>query len=144
MDKERENTSVPERTKRRPSRLVFLAAALYHGLLAIIFLTGFVLTLFNHPVTQKYIQLYELAQIKLILLSGATSLCFTGQITGIIKLWQSKIIGIYIYIISFVLILSLQLWIQSINWINFAISSFFLILLILQSKKILRQKKVKL
>lgn len=126
--------------KPKLSKTLFFSAAIYHGLLAIIFLFGFVLVLTNHPVTQKYVEQYDLPQLNLIFISGVSALCFICQITGIIQLWRFKIIGLYIYIISFVAIIALQLWIQDINWINFTISGSFFILLLIQSKQFHRKK----
>lgn len=96
--------------------LICLIAFVYSGLLAVIFLTGIILSSGFSNTINTYIALYELSAMQIFLLSTVGFLLFGISFWGVWKIYHLKRSGLYIFLLAGLLLIILQLSKSMINW----------------------------
>ena len=105
--------------------LICLIALAYNGLLTLVFFFGILMSLGMGNTLMTYAELYNLPSNKILLVSISGFLLFGVSFWGILKIYKLQILGLYIYLISSILLIILQLTQGFINWYYFGVFLFF-------------------
>ncbi len=136
-------TDVDKRLTKRPKflTLVCLIALVYSGLLTLVFLSGIFLSLGAGDIIITYADLYELPRSRIIVASIAGFLLFGVSFWGILKIYHLQRMGFYIFLITGLLLVLLQLTQGFVNWYFFTVYIVFSIIFLLFFKRLSPKKK---
>lgn len=136
-------TDVEKRLTKRPKflTLVCLIALVYCGLLTLVFLSGIFLSLGVGDIITTYADLYELPRSRILIASIAGFLLFGVSFWGILKIYHLQRMGFYIFLITGLLLVLLQLTQGFVNWYFFTVYVAFSIIFLLFFKRLSPKKK---
>jgi hypothetical protein len=96
--------------------LVCLIALAYNGLLVLVFFYGVLMSLGLGQTLLTYAELYELSSLKILSVSIAGFILFGVSFWSILKIYQMRRSGFYIFLITGILLIILQVSQGFVNW----------------------------
>jgi hypothetical protein len=135
--------AVDNQITKRPKLLTLfcLIALAYNGLLTLVFFFGILMSLGLGNTMMTYAELYELSGTKILLVSISGFLLFCISFWGVLKIYRLQILGLYIYLITGILLIILQLTQGFINWYYFGVFLFFSLFFSLHIRRFYQGKR---
>ena len=134
---------VDKRLAKRPKflTLVCLIALVYNGLLTLVFLSGILLSLGLENVLTTYAELYELSSSQILIISIAGFILFGTSFWGVLKIYNLRRAGLYIFLTTGLLLVLAQLTQGLVNWYFISVYLFFTIVFLLFFKRLSPHKR---
>ncbi len=115
----------------------------YYGLISLIFLIAFIAVLFNNKLIKIYSEQYGILKEGFLLQGLFAFVLFGLSLISMILIWQRKKIGIFILAGSNIILIIIQLFSESLNWINILVTTIIVIITLIFIKKVQEIRKVK-
>ncbi|MCK4570251.1 MAG: hypothetical protein KAT76_08165 [Bacteroidales bacterium] len=124
--------SKPDKPK-RPFFLSFLCVVgfTYTSLFSLLFLLGMLYATGISGILNKYLQLYDLSRLNFFLFSIAGFIIFFSAFVGILLMWKMQKLGFYIYTISAIIFLAMELVIAGFYLPDILIHALFILLFLI-------------
>ncbi len=117
-------------------RLACYIGFIYFGLISLIFLIAFAAIIFNHELIKIYSDQYGIVKEGLLLTPILAFILFGLSFYSILLIWLRKKYGVYILISANIVITIVQLFYDSVNWMNILITLIIAIITFSYSKKL--------
>ena len=134
---------VDSQLTKRPKFLTLacLIALAYNGLLMLVFFFGILMSLGLGQTLMTYAELYELSSLKILAVSLAGFILFGISFWSIVKIYLLQRPGYYIFLISGVLLIILQISQGFVNWYFLSVFLLFSLIFSLYVRLLSANKK---
>ena len=109
---------------------------IYYGLISLIFLIAFTAILFNNKLIKIYSEQYGIVKESFLLTTLIAFVLFGLSFYSILLIWFRKKNGVYLLLVANILLIIVQLFSDSLNWINILITLIIAIIAFSYRKKI--------
>lgn len=135
---------MPEPGVKRPFFLTFLCIIgfTYTILFSILFLMGMLYSTGISGILDKYLQIYDFSRMNFFFFSLGGFLIFFTSFIGVFLMWKMQWLGFFIYTISAIIYLSMELIIEGFYLPDIAIHSTFILLFFISFLYVRKRKKL--
>ena len=133
----------PTPALKRPFFLTFLCIIgfTYTTLFSILFLMGMLYSTGISGILDKYLQIYDLSRLNFFFFSMGGFLIFFASFVGVFLMWKMQWLGFYIYTISAIIYLGMEVMIEGFYPPDIIINSTFILLFFISFLYVWKRKR---